>query len=461
MNDTRQLFSTEAERAVVGALLLDNGAYDRIADILKPADFYHESHRVLYKHLAEQISAGKVADVVTLIEALRVADDLERAGGVKYLEQILLNTPSSAGCRRYAETVVDRRAERALVGAAADLHDLAVASGSVDERLDKAQQLIFALTEKSARDEPRDVSTVMSAFIEQLEARAERGGELSGLASGHKDLDEKTDGFQAGNLIIVGGRPSMGKTALAMGWADHCVLHGGVALVFSMEMAAEEIVGRSISRLGRVSSHALRSGKLNSDQWDGVSAAVGRLHHKPLIIDDSAGLSVGQIRARARREKRKHNQLDLVVIDYLQLMSGNGDNRNEQLGEITRELKLMARELKCPVILLSQLSRQCEQRPDKRPVMSDLRESGAIEQDADVIMFVYRDEVYNPNTEYKGGAEILLRKHRNGEIGTVLLTWLGEYTSFENYTGRPPENAPVKQPARRAMSLEPAHNFDE
>lgn len=448
---SRPLFSVEAEQSVLGALLLANNAFDSIADIIGERDFSLESHRVIWRHVAALLVAGKQADVRTLEASLTNAKDMERAGGFKYVEAVLLAVPSSRGIVQYARTVVDHRIERDLATAAEQMAELASGTGPVAERLDAAQRLVFDLAECSTNDEPRAINAVLASYIDNLEKRIERGGEISGLSSGLKDLDEKIDGFQAGDLIIIGGRPSMGKTALAAQIADGAAMAGKSVLAFSMEMSAEQWAQRAMSRVGRIDSHALRSGKLQGDDWDRISTVVGRMNGRNLLIDDSSGLTVERMRSRARRAKRKSG-LDLVVIDYLQLMTGTGENRNTELTAITRSLKNMARELNVPVILLSQLSRECEKRPNKRPLMSDLRDSGAIEADADVIIFVYRDEVYNPDSDARGTAELIVRKVRMGAIGDVRTTWLGEYTVFENFIGtfEPREPKPLK-PRRDAF----------
>ncbi|HQR20068.1 MAG TPA: replicative DNA helicase [Burkholderiaceae bacterium] len=450
----RPLYSVEAEQSVLGALLLNNDAYDSIADIIGEADFWAQTHRVIWRHIAALLSSGKPADATTLIASMTAQLDLGAAGGVEYVGEILTQVPSSRGIVQYARLVVDHRIERDLAAAADTMADLASATGPVSDRLDAAQKLILGLSETSTEGDPREIGDVLHSFVEDLEARMERGGEISGMPTGLKDLDEKLDGLQDGDLIIVGGRPSMGKTSLAAQIADDNAMAGKSVLVFSFEMAAAQWAQRSISRIGRVDSHKLRSGQLGSDEFERISSAIGRLHHRKLVIDDRAGITVDRMRARARRVKRKHG-LDLIVIDYLQLMTADsGDNRNEQISGITRALKLLARELGVPVVLLSHLSRKCEERTDKRPMMADLRDSGAIEQDADVIIFVYRDEVYHPDSPDKGMAELLIRKNRMGAIGDVRATWLGEYTTFENYTGTYTPRAIESKPRARKSTFD-------
>lgn len=434
MNAPRLLFSQEAEQSVIGAVLLSNDAYEVAADVIGERDFWYQVHRVIWRHIVSMVAAGRQVDVVTLVASIEAANEADIVE-VSYLGEILQGTPTAANVRHYANVVRDRSLERQLASAANEMMELSSGDGPVADRLDTAQRLIFSLAESNADGEPREAREVLHSFIEVLEKRMELDGALSGLETGLKDLDEKLDGLQAGDLVIIAGRPSMGKTALAAEIGDNAAMAGKSVLAFSLEMSAEQWAQRSVSRIGRVNSHALRSGKLNSEELERVSAAVGRLHDKRLVIDDRPGMPIERMRARARRVKRKQGGLDLVVVDYLQLMSGDGDNSNERVSNITRGLKLMARELGCPVVALSQLSRECEKRPNKRPMMSDLRDSGAIEQDADVIVFVYRDEVYHPDSEDRGTAELIIAKNRMGEIGMVRTAWIGEYTTFENWTG--------------------------
>lgn len=446
----RALWSPEAEQAVIGGILLDNRAFEAVADILTEADFCGSSHRTLYRHVARLMESGRGADAATLIASLKAADDLDAAGGLDYVKAILIETPSSLRVAQHAAIVRDHRVERDLARAAGEMADLAHATGPVAERLSAAQQLIFGLSETSSDDEPSEIRDVLLATVEQIEERFNRGGEISGMSTGLKDLDRMIDGLHPGNLVVIGGRPSMGKSSLASGIADYLAINGKSVLVFSMEMSKQEWGLRSLSRLGRIDSMRLRAGRLNGDEWERMSGAIGILSDKKLIVDASTSLSVARMRARARRAKRKRG-LDLIVIDYLQLMAeSEGNNRAEQLSKITRELKLMAGELQVPVVVLSQLNRGLETRPDKRPVMSDLRESGSIEQDSDVIIFVYRHEVYHEGEDV-GMAEVIVRKSRMGGTGTVRCTWIGEYTTFADHTGAyaPPEKSAKKAVAPR------------
>lgn len=442
----RPLYSLEAEYAVIGAVLLDNAAFEVVANLVTVADFWSSQNRTLYTHIAGLINDGKPADATTLISSLQAADDIEAAGGMELIERVLLEVPSAHNAAHYARIVRDHRIERDLSVAAAEMTDLAWASGPVSQRLDKAQQLIFALNEQATTDEPSHIKDVLFEVVEDLETRMNREEKFSGLSTNLVDLDEQLDGLQSEDLIIIGGRPSMGKTSLGAQIGDDAAIAGKSVLVFSMEMSRRMWGMRSMSRLGRIDSHRLRSGKLNGDEFERVSSVVARLHDKRLTIDDAPGLTVERMRARARQVARRQKGLDLIIVDYLQLMSGVGDNRTGELTEITRGLKNMARELKCPVVALSQLSRDCEKRPNKRPVMADLRDSGSIEQDADVIIFVYRDEVYNPDTEAIGTAELIISKCRMGAIGMVRTAWLGEYTSFENWRGTiEPRHRPARE----------------
>lgn len=450
--------SLEAEQSVLGALLLDNSAFDTIGDKLKPADFSVAAHRTIFARMTRLFAAGFDVDVVTLNTALVEADEADRVGGLPYLGELLANVPSARNVMRYTRTVIDHRIERDLATTAATIADIAERAGPISERLDEAQALLLSLTESSASDDPLEVTEILPGWLDELEARYNRGGEISGLPTGLVDLDEKTSGLQPGDLIVVAGRPGMGKTSLAMHFARHAAMHDKSALVFSMEMSRNQLVQLSVAALGRVSSTKLRNGKLVGDDWDNVSAGVGRLHQRKLIIDDRSALSVEQIRTRARRTRRKHG-LDLIVIDYLQLMRvGHEERRDLQIAAITAGLKSLARELGVPVVILSQLNRALESRGkgDRRPVMSDLRDSGGIEQDADVIIFVYRDEVYNENSEYRGIAELIIGKQRMGEVGTARVAWLGEFNTFENLdrgwrAPEPPQTKRQHKSARPSM----------
>ena len=422
----------EAEQSVIGGLLLDNRAYERIASKLQPNDFYRTEHQTIYRTIAQMLDRGQPVDVVTVSEALEQARQSEACGGLAYLGDLAANTPTAANIASYASMVVDRKARRDLISTGQRLIELAREPGNdAVARADKASSMVLALGEQRGSKDPTTVSDLMASVLEALEKRVKAGGAISGLSTGFTDLDTATTGLHPGNLVIVAGRPAMGKTTLSVNIAENVALDGGVSLVFSLEMPATDLVERSMARAGTVNTQALREGNLTEEDWNRMTVALGKLNDKGLVIDDdSTTATVSQMRRKAIRVQRKHGKLDLIVIDYLQLMRGEGGNRNEEIGSITRGLKLLARELNIPIILLSQLNRSVEDRTDRRPMMSDLRESGAIEQDADVILMAYRDEYYNDSSPLKGFAEIIIRKQRMGPTGTVPLVFQGQYSRF-------------------------------
>lgn len=425
--------SVEAEQGVLGGLLLDNRAWDRLGDLLAADDFYRHDHRLIFEAAARLMNLSKPADVLTVHDALQMQGRAEAAGGLAYLNAIAHNVPSSANVRSYAEIVRAHRVRRDVLTLGHDIAEMAAnETGDSSVLVEQATGLAMALADtRQAGREPVEVGFLLREVIESLEARGECAGGISGLASGFTDLDQKTSGFQAGDLIIVAGRPSMGKTTLAINFAENVTEEEGVALVISLEMAAAQLVERTIARYGVIDTQRLRTGRLENNDWPRLTHAIQKLENQRLIIADDPGLAnVARVRLAARKVKQRQGRLDLIVIDYLQLMQGDGNSRNEDLGGITRALKLMARELGCPVILLSQLSRKVEERPNKRPLMSDLRESGAIEQDADVILMVYRDDYYHEDSPFKGLAEILIRKQRMGPLGEVFLTFQGQHSRF-------------------------------
>ncbi len=432
--------SVEAEQAVIGGLMLDNSTWDQVADRVSEVDFYRQDHRVIFKAIASLAEKAEPFDVVTLSEALGSIGELETAGGLQYLGLLAKDTPSAANIRAYADIVRERSILRRLIAISSEIADSAFnpngrSSGDI---LDEAERKVFEIAESGAKSEQgfRSLKTLVKSAVEYIGEMAEKGDGVTGIPTGYTDLDEMTSGLQAGDLVIVAGRPSMGKTTFAMNITEYAALtHKLPAAIFSMEMPGEQLALRLLSSMGRINQQRLRTGQLNDDDWPRLTSAVGLLAEAPMFIDDSPGLTPTDLRARARRLAREHGQLGIIMIDYLQLMqvAGGGENRTNEISEISRSLKGLAKEMKCPVIALSQLNRSLEQRPNKRPVMSDLRESGAIEQDADIIMFIYRDEVYNEDTEQKGVAEIIIGKQRNGPIGTVRLTFLGQYTRFENF----------------------------
>ncbi len=436
--------SLEAEQSVLGGLMLENSAWERIADLLGEQDFYRADHRAIWRQINALINENKPADVITVAEALDARNQLMDVGGLAYLSNLAQITPSAANIRRYAEIVRERAVLRKLAEVGAEIAESAsnTAGRGAGEILDAAEAKVFEIKEAGAKAQQgfQELQPLLVEVVNRIDELYSRDNpsDVTGIPTGFADLDTKTSGLQPGDLVIVAGRPSMGKTAFSVNISESVVLDTGLPVaVFSMEMAATQLVMRMLGSIGRLDQHKLRTGKIADDDWHKLTSAVGRLHEAPLFIDESPGLTAMEVRARSRRLARQNGgKLGLIVIDYLQLMSGSGggqENRATEISEISRSLKGLAKELHVPVIALSQLNRSLEQRPNKRPVMSDLRESGAIEQDADVILFIYRDEVYNPDSPDKGTAEIIIGKQRNGPIGTVRLTFLGEYTKFENY----------------------------
>ena len=432
--------SIEAEQAVIGGLLLDNRAWEKIADRIHEKDFYRHDHRLIFRAIGILESKTQPFDVVTLSESLSYNEELEEIGGLAYLGRLAKDTPSAANIVAYADIVRERSVLRQLINVGTDIADSGFRPEGKEstELLENAEKSVFAIAEQKVRGQTgvRAISQVLSKTVEQIDHLFETKGAVSGVATGFTDLDKMTTGFQPGDLVIVAGRPAMGKTTFAMNVAETASISGGLPVaVFSMEMPGEQLAMRLISSLGRIDQHHIRTGELTDEDWPRITSSISMLSETKLFIDDTPAMSPSEVRARARRIKREHG-LGLIVIDYLQLMqvAGGSENRATEISEISRGLKALAKELGIPVIALSQLNRGLEQRPDKRPIMSDLRESGAIEQDADIILFVYRDEVYNDESPDKGTAEIIIGKQRNGPIGKVRLTFHGKYTRFDNFT---------------------------
>jgi len=433
--------SLEGEQSVLGGLLLDNEAADKVGDVITDADFYSDAHRLVYSHIVALVADSKPADVVTVSESLASVQKLDYIGGLAYLGALVENVPTAANIRHYAQIVRDRSILRQLAATAGDIADSAYnpLGRGAKEILDNAEAKILHIAEQGERGtrQYEEIGKLLGEVVERIETLYNRDdpSAVTGVPTGFADLDEKTSGLQPGDLVIIAGRPSMGKTALALNITEHVALNTKMPVaVFSMEMGASQLALRMIGSVGRLDQHKLRTGRLVQEDWDKLSAALGRLNDAPILIDETPALNAIEVRSRARRLAKTYGKLGLVVVDYLQLMqaSTQGENRATEISEISRAMKSLAKELKVPVVALSQLNRSLEQRPNKRPVMSDLRESGAIEQDADVILFIYRDEVYNPDSQDKGTAEIIIGKQRNGPIGTVRLTFLGEHTRFEN-----------------------------
>jgi replicative DNA helicase len=433
--------SVEAEQSVLGGLMLDNNSWDKVADQLVESDFYRRDHQLIFRAIADLFERSLPVDVVTLAEYHDKRGELDQVGELAYLGTLARNTPSAANIAAYAAIVRERSVLRQLISVGTNISNTAFNPEglSSEDMLDKAEQLVFEIAEKGANRGGGfiQVKDVLGKVVDRIDTLFENDSPVTGLSTGFTDFDTQTSGLQPADLIIVAGRPSMGKTTFSMNLAEYAAIksHEPVA-VFSMEMPADALAMRMLSSLGQINQQRLRTGKLNDDDWPRLTSAIGLLNEAPMFIDDTPALSPTELWARARRLKREHG-LSLIVIDYIQLMQGNGggksENRASEISEISRSLKALAKELNVPVIALSQLNRSLEQRPNKRPVMSDLRESGAIEQDADLIVFIYRDEVYNPDSPDKGKAEIIIGKQRNGPIGTVALTFQGKYTRFENF----------------------------
>jgi len=433
--------SIEAESSVLGGLLLDNGAWDRVADLLGEGDFYRYEHRLVYQAISGLVNASRPADVITVFEQLRSLGKAEEVGGLSYLNALAQYVPSAGNIRRYAEIVRERSILRKLVSASDEIATNAFnpQGRPVATIVDEAEQKIFNIGEQGSRMKRgfQGMDTLVVDLLDRVQEMADNPNDVTGVPTGFYDLDRLTAGFQAGDLIVLAARPSMGKTALAINIAENVALQEGLPVaVFSMEMGAAQLAVRIVGSIGRIDQGHLRTGKLTDEEWPRLTEAIEKLRTISLHIDESAGLTSSELRANARRLARQCGQLGLIVVDYLQLMSGSAssdENRATELGEISRGLKMLAKELKCPVIALSQLNRSVESRPDKRPMMSDLRESGAIEQDADIIMFIYRDEYYTKDAcKEPGIAEVIIAKQRNGPTGTVKLAFLKPITKFEN-----------------------------
>jgi replicative DNA helicase len=435
--------SIQAEQSVLGGLLLDNQTWDTIADKVVEKDFYRRSHQLIFKKIEELAEKQIPFDVITLSDALKTVDELDNAGGLSYLIMLAKDTPSAANIVAYANIVRDRSVLRQLIHIGTEISNSAFNTEGRDssEILENAERQVFQIAEQRQKGQAGGfiaIKALLAQAVDKIDALFGQEGSITGESTGFADLDVLTAGLQPADLIIVAGRPSMGKTTIAMNIAENVALKSNKPVaVFSMEMPGDSLAMRMMSSLGRIDQNKVRTGKLDDDDWPRLTSAINILASTQLFIDDSPALSPTEVRARARRLAREHGQLGLIVVDYLQLMQSpsSGDNRVQQISDISRGLKALAKELNVPVIALSQLNRNLEQRPNKRPVMSDLRDSGAIEQDADLIMFVYRDEVYDENSPDKGIAELIIGKQRNGPLGTVRLTFLGQYTKFESFSG--------------------------
>jgi len=433
--------SIEGESSVLGGLLLDNAAWDRVNDLLGEGDFYRYEHRLIYAAIAALINGSRPADVITVFEQLQSQGKAEETGGLAYLNSLAQYVPSAGNIRRYAEIVRERAILRKLVAASDEIATNAFnpQGRPVATILDESEQKIFNIGEEGSRMKRgfQTMDTLVVDLLDRVQEMADNPNDITGVPTGFYDLDRMTSGLQPGDMVVLAARPSMGKTAFAINIAEHVALNEGLPVaVFSMEMGAAQLAVRIVGSIGRIDQGHLRTGKLTDEEWPRLTEAIEKLRNISLHIDETAGLTASELRANARRLARQCGKLGLIVVDYLQLMSGsagNDENRATELGEISRGLKMLAKELGCPVIALSQLNRSVETRPDKRPMMSDLRESGAIEQDADIIMFIYRDEYYTKDAcKEPGVAEIIIAKQRNGPTGTVKLAFLNRLTRFES-----------------------------
>ncbi|CAA9892326.1 replicative DNA helicase [Candidatus Methylobacter favarea] len=434
--------SIQAEQSVLGGLMLDNQTWDSVADKIVESDFYRTDHRLIFRTI-EQLADKQIPfDVITISESLEAIGELENAGGLSYLGILAKDTPSAANIVTYANIVRDRSVLRQLIHVGTGIADSAFNPDGREtaELLENAEREVFKIAEQRQRGQSgfMPIKSLLARAVDRIEIMFAQEGSITGASTGFTELDKLTSGLQPADLIIVAGRPSMGKTTIAMNMAENIAIKSGSPVaVFSMEMPGDALAMRMMSSLGRIDQHKVRTGKLEDDDWPRLTSAMSLLAETRLFIDDTPALTTTEVRSRARRLMREHGQLGLIVLDYLQLMQSpsSGDNRVQQISDISRGLKTLAKELNVPVVALSQLNRNLEQRPNKRPLMSDLRESGAIEQDADLILFVYRDEVYNEDSPDKGMAEIIIGKQRNGPLGIVRLTFLGQYTRFENHAG--------------------------
>jgi len=436
--------SVEAESSVLGGLLLDNGAWDRVGDLLTEGDFYRHEHKLIFTAMEQLINASKPADVITVYENLQSLGKAEEVGGLVYLNSLAQYVPSASNIRRYAEIVRERSILRKLVSASDEIATNAFnpQGKPVDKILDEAEQKIFHIGEEGTRMKQgfQSMDTLVVELLDRVTEMADNPNDITGVRTGFYEFDKMTSGLQPGDMIVLAARPSMGKTSLAINIAENVAINEGLPVaVFSMEMGAAQLAVRIVGSIGRIDQGHLRTGKLTDEEWPRLTEAIEKLRTVSLHIDETPGLTTSELRANSRRLARQYGRLGLIVVDYLQLMSVstsmNDENRATAVGEISRGLKMLAKELKCPVIALSQLSRGVESRTDKRPMMSDLRESGAIEQDADLIMFIYRDDYYNKDSKEPGVAEVIISKHRNGPTGTVKLAFLKPLTKFENLAG--------------------------
>ncbi|ALO40792.1 MULTISPECIES: replicative DNA helicase [Pseudoalteromonas] len=436
--------SIEAEQSVLGGLMLDNQAFDRVAELVVSQDFYTRTHKLIFEAMEKLVEQSQPIDLITISESLEKNNQLSAVGGFAYLAEIAKNTPSAANIDAYAAIVRERAVVREMITVANEIAEAGFNPEGRDshELLDLAESKVFKIAEQRSKstEGPQSIHSILEKTVDKIEElyQSPQDG-VTGVSSGYNDLDQMTAGLQPSDLIIVAARPSMGKTTFAMNLAEHAAMtQDKPVLIYSLEMPSEQIMMRMLASLGRINQTKVRTGQLDDEDWARLSSTMGLLMEKgKMYIDDASGLTPTDVRSRARRIARDHGGISMIMVDYLQLMRvpSLSDNRTLEIAEISRSLKALAKELQCPVIALSQLNRTLEQRADKRPVNSDLRESGSIEQDADLIMFIYRDEVYNEDSPDKGVAEIIIGKQRNGPIGKVRLTFQGQFSRFDNYAG--------------------------
>ena len=425
--------SIEAEQMVLGSMIIDKYAIAKAAEFLKAEDFYRDSHKTIYSSIIEMVQKDEPVDEITLLEYLKATDRLEKAGGITYVTEISNAVPSTANLTAYIKIVEEKSLLRKLIRSSTDIiEDCYNKQDDVVKVIDSAEKRVFDIGEKRNTGEYEALSDVLERSFAEIERLFNNKGEITGVGSGFNDLDDKTSGFQKGDMVLVAARPSMGKTTFALNIAENAALKEGKSVViFSLELSKEQLAYKLLCSEANVDMLALRTGNLDDKDWENIARAAGPLSNAKIYIDDTAGVSVMEVRSKCRKIKMEHG-IDMILIDYLQLMSGSGESRQQEVSEISRNIKALAKEMECPVIALSQLSRAPEQRADHRPMLSDLRESGSIEQDADVVMFLYRDDYYDKETEDKNVAECIIAKQRNGPVGTVKLAWLGQFSKFGN-----------------------------
>lgn len=426
--------SIEAEQSVLGSMIIDRHAIAQAAETLSADDFYRDAHKTIFTSIVEMFQRDEAVDLVTLLEYLKSSDRLEKSGGITYVTEIAGSVPTTANLSSYIKIVSEKSTLRKLIRSSTEIIENCYnKQDDVEKVLDSAEKKIFDIGEKRSTSDFEPLSAVLERGFAEIERLFNNKGAITGVSSGFRDLDDKTSGFQKGDMVLIAARPSMGKTTFALNIAEHAALRDGKSVViFSLEMPKEQLAYKLLCSEANVDMLRLRTGNLDDKDWENIARAAGPLSAAKIYIDDTAGISVMEMRSKCRRLKMEYG-IDLILIDYLQLMSGSGEeNRQQEVSEISRSIKALAKEMQCPVIALSQLSRAPEQRADHRPMLSDLRESGSIEQDADLVMFLYRDEYYNKETEDKNVGECIIAKHRNGPVGTVKLAWLGQYSKFGN-----------------------------